>query len=33
MVTHDRELASRISRVIEVRDGKLIDTNGNGRKP
>jgi putative ABC transport system ATP-binding protein len=32
MVTHDRELASRISRVIEVRDGKLIDTNGNGRK-
>jgi putative ABC transport system ATP-binding protein len=33
MVTHDRELASRISRVIEVRDGKLIDTNGSGRKP
>ena len=32
MVTHDRELASRISRVIEVRDGKLIDTNGNGHK-
>jgi len=32
MVTHDRELASRISRVIEVRDGKLIDNNGNGRK-
>lgn len=33
MVTHDRELASRISRVIEVRDGKLIDSNGNGHKP
>ncbi len=33
MVTHDRELASRISRVIEVRDGKLIDSNGNGRLP
>lgn len=30
MVTHNEELASRISRVIEVRDGNLIETNGTG---
>jgi putative ABC transport system ATP-binding protein len=31
MVTHDRGLASRIPRVIEVLDGDLFD-NGNGHK-
>jgi putative ABC transport system ATP-binding protein len=30
MVTHNKELASRISRVIEVRDGQLLDSNGAG---
>jgi putative ABC transport system ATP-binding protein len=30
MVTHNKELAARISRVIEVRDGKLLDSNGKG---
>jgi putative ABC transport system ATP-binding protein len=29
MVTHDRDLASRIPRVIEVVDGVLHETNGN----
>lgn len=31
MVTHNKELASRITRVLEVRDGQLLDSNGNGR--
>ncbi len=30
MVTHSRELASRIPRVIEVVDGRLSETNGRG---
>jgi putative ABC transport system ATP-binding protein len=30
MVTHNKELASRITRVIEVIDGQLLDSNGNG---
>jgi putative ABC transport system ATP-binding protein len=30
MVTHNKELASRITRVIEVRDGQLLDSNGKG---
>lgn len=28
MVTHNKELASRITRVIEVQDGQLLDSNG-----
>lgn len=31
MVTHNKDLAARMPRVIEVLDGKLID-NGNGKK-
>ncbi len=30
MVTHDKELAARIPRVIEVDDGMLYETNGTG---
>jgi len=28
MVTHDRELASRASRVLEMRDGRVVSDNG-----
>ena len=30
MVTHNKELAARIPRVIEVDDGRLYETNGTG---
>jgi putative ABC transport system ATP-binding protein len=30
MVTHDKDLATRMPRVIEVLDGKLIDNGSNG---
>jgi putative ABC transport system ATP-binding protein len=33
MVTHDRELASRVSRVITIADGELIDHHSQQVKP
>ena len=33
MVTHDRELASRTRRIVEVRDGTVADTSGTSTSP
>ena len=33
LITHDREVAARANRIIEVRDGEVISDSANGKQP